>query len=211
MARFRSRCSRFYWTWALGSMSTAKRSTAREPWRAYGEGPTKVAGGSFHDTDTANYTAGRFSLHHQGRHALCDRTCLAGKWRSGRPLAGRHRGKRTGGVGGFARRRPKLAIRAESGWFARVFTQFAAGKVCLRASREVSARGPLKRTSTESLREKRHRNEAFLCFVSDDDETQGAVKKVQRMKSFGASVYSVTSSRRPKPFDGAQPKSMVKR
>ena len=25
------------------------------PWRTYGEGPTKVAAGSFHDTDTANY------------------------------------------------------------------------------------------------------------------------------------------------------------
>ena len=25
------------------------------PWRAYGEGPTKVAAGSFHDTDVANY------------------------------------------------------------------------------------------------------------------------------------------------------------
>ena len=25
------------------------------PWRVYGEGPTKVAVGSFHDTDTANY------------------------------------------------------------------------------------------------------------------------------------------------------------
>ena len=25
------------------------------PWRIYGEGPTKVAAGSFHDTDTANY------------------------------------------------------------------------------------------------------------------------------------------------------------
>jgi alpha-L-fucosidase len=26
------------------------------PWRIYGEGPTKVAAGSFHDTDTAHYT-----------------------------------------------------------------------------------------------------------------------------------------------------------
>lgn len=30
------------------------------PWRVYGEGPTKVAGGSFHDTDTGNYTAEDF-------------------------------------------------------------------------------------------------------------------------------------------------------
>jgi alpha-L-fucosidase len=30
------------------------------PWKIYGEGPTKVAAGSFHDTDTATYTAEDF-------------------------------------------------------------------------------------------------------------------------------------------------------
>jgi alpha-L-fucosidase len=30
------------------------------PWRIYGEGPTKVAAGSFHDTDTTRYTAEDF-------------------------------------------------------------------------------------------------------------------------------------------------------
>ena len=30
------------------------------PWRTYGEGPTKVTAGSFHDTDTANYAAEDF-------------------------------------------------------------------------------------------------------------------------------------------------------
>jgi alpha-L-fucosidase len=30
------------------------------PWKIYGEGPTKVASGSFHDTDTAEYTAQDF-------------------------------------------------------------------------------------------------------------------------------------------------------
>lgn len=30
------------------------------PWRTYGEGPTKVASGSFHDTDTAHFTAEDF-------------------------------------------------------------------------------------------------------------------------------------------------------
>src|SRR5205085_9078610 len=30
------------------------------PWRLYGEGPTKVAVGSFHDTDTTHYTAEDF-------------------------------------------------------------------------------------------------------------------------------------------------------
>jgi len=30
------------------------------PWRIYGEGPTKVAAGSFHDTETAHYTSEDF-------------------------------------------------------------------------------------------------------------------------------------------------------
>lgn len=36
------------------------------PWRIYGEGPTKVAAGSFHDTDTANYTAEDFRFTTEG-------------------------------------------------------------------------------------------------------------------------------------------------
>jgi alpha-L-fucosidase len=36
------------------------------PWRIYGEGPTKVASGSFHDTDTANYTAEDFRFTTKG-------------------------------------------------------------------------------------------------------------------------------------------------
>jgi alpha-L-fucosidase len=36
------------------------------PWRIYGEGPTKVAAGSFHDTDTANYTAEDFRFTMKG-------------------------------------------------------------------------------------------------------------------------------------------------
>jgi len=36
------------------------------PWRIYGEGPTKVATGSFHDTDTANYTAEDFRFTTRG-------------------------------------------------------------------------------------------------------------------------------------------------
>jgi alpha-L-fucosidase len=36
------------------------------PWRAYGEGPTKVAAGSFHDTDTANYTPEDFRFTTKG-------------------------------------------------------------------------------------------------------------------------------------------------
>ena len=39
------------------------------PWRIYGEGPTKVAAGSFHDTDTAHYTAEDFRFTTK-RHAL---------------------------------------------------------------------------------------------------------------------------------------------
>jgi alpha-L-fucosidase len=36
------------------------------PWRTFGEGPTKVAAGSFHDTDTANYTAEDFRFTTKG-------------------------------------------------------------------------------------------------------------------------------------------------
>jgi alpha-L-fucosidase len=36
------------------------------PWRIYGEGPTKVAAGSFHDTDTTRYTAQDFRFTTKG-------------------------------------------------------------------------------------------------------------------------------------------------
>ena len=36
------------------------------PWRIYGEGPTKVAAGSFHDTDTTGYTAEDFRFTTKG-------------------------------------------------------------------------------------------------------------------------------------------------
>jgi alpha-L-fucosidase len=37
------------------------------PWKIYGEGPTKVAAGSFHDTDTAGYTAEDFRFTVKGK------------------------------------------------------------------------------------------------------------------------------------------------
>ena len=36
------------------------------PWRIYGEGPTKVAAGSFHDTDTSTYTPEDFRFTSKG-------------------------------------------------------------------------------------------------------------------------------------------------
>ena len=36
------------------------------PWRVYGEGPTNVAAGSFHDTDTSNYTPEDFRFTTKG-------------------------------------------------------------------------------------------------------------------------------------------------
>jgi len=36
------------------------------PWRIYGEGPTKPAAGSFHDTDVSNYTAEDFRFTSKG-------------------------------------------------------------------------------------------------------------------------------------------------
>jgi len=38
------------------------------PWKVYGEGPTKVKPGSFHDTDTLNYTAEDFRFTTKGAH-----------------------------------------------------------------------------------------------------------------------------------------------
>ena len=38
------------------------------PWKIYGEGPTKVKPGSFHDTDTLNYTAEDFRFTTKGSH-----------------------------------------------------------------------------------------------------------------------------------------------
>jgi alpha-L-fucosidase len=37
------------------------------PWKVYGEGPTQVAAGSFHDTDTATYTAADFRFTTKGK------------------------------------------------------------------------------------------------------------------------------------------------
>jgi alpha-L-fucosidase len=37
------------------------------PWKIYGEGPTKVAAGLFHDTDTAGYTAEDFRFTAKGK------------------------------------------------------------------------------------------------------------------------------------------------
>ena len=51
------------------------------PWRIYGEGPTKVAAGSFHDTDTTRYTAEDFRFTDQRQCALRDWTRLADEWR----------------------------------------------------------------------------------------------------------------------------------
>ena len=39
---------------------------ATRPWRTFGEGPTKVAGGAFHDTDTVAYTAEDFRFTTKG-------------------------------------------------------------------------------------------------------------------------------------------------
>jgi alpha-L-fucosidase len=39
---------------------------ATRPWRIYGEGPTKVAAGSFHDVDTTHYTAQDFRFTTKG-------------------------------------------------------------------------------------------------------------------------------------------------
>ena len=60
------------WTSAHGSKVNGDAIYGTRPWRIYGEGPTQVAAGSFHDTDTATYTAAGLPLHHQGRRPVRD-------------------------------------------------------------------------------------------------------------------------------------------
>ncbi len=45
---------------------------ATRPWKIYGEGPTKVVGGSFKDTATERLHGSGHPLYGQGRHALRD-------------------------------------------------------------------------------------------------------------------------------------------
>ncbi len=47
------------------------------PWVSYGEGPTKVAAGSFQDTKTQEYTAEDFRFTTKGRQSLCHRAGVA--------------------------------------------------------------------------------------------------------------------------------------
>ena len=55
-------CSR----WARGSRSMAKPSMPPRRGRSFGEGPTQVVGGAFHDTDTKPYTADDFRFTAKG-------------------------------------------------------------------------------------------------------------------------------------------------
>jgi len=43
-----------------------RRQYGTPPWKNYGEGPTKVTEGSFHDTDTRSYTADDFRFTKKG-------------------------------------------------------------------------------------------------------------------------------------------------
>jgi alpha-L-fucosidase len=56
-------------------------------WKVYGEGPTKVAAGSFHDTETRPYTAEDFRFTTKGPVLLRDRTCLANQRRGSHTIA----------------------------------------------------------------------------------------------------------------------------
>ena len=47
------------------------------PWKIYGEGPTKVKPGSFHDTDTLKLHGRGLPLHNKGQSPIRDRICMA--------------------------------------------------------------------------------------------------------------------------------------
>jgi alpha-L-fucosidase len=109
------------------------------PWRVYGEGPTKVAAGSFHDTDVAKYTSEDFRSTTKG-DALCDRIGLASKWGSRDSVPGGDGRKPAGSICRFARRRRRPAIRAARRRLARASARSAACEICLCVAREISAR-----------------------------------------------------------------------
>ena len=46
---------------------------ATTPWKTFGEGPTQVKAGAFHDTDTKPYTADDFRFTAKGSNCLRDR------------------------------------------------------------------------------------------------------------------------------------------
>ncbi len=83
------------------------------PWRTYGEGPTKVAAGSFHDTDTAKYTAEdfRFTTKGDGIYAIGLAWPTSGEAVI-RSLA-RTMGSRTGPIRRLSGQRRKTTVRTE--------------------------------------------------------------------------------------------------
>ena len=103
------------------------------PWRTYGEGPTKVAAGSFHDTDTAHYTAEDFRFTTKD-HALY---AIGLAWPTNgeaviRSLAA-HSGKSIRTERVTVGQRCKTKIPAASRWIARATACAATGQVCVRA------------------------------------------------------------------------------
>ena len=89
------------------------------PWRTYGEGPTKVAAGSFHDTDTTHYTAEDFRFTTKADALYAIGLCVADERRSGDPLAGSDSGKSIRAKRVTVGKRCKAKVPAASRWIAR--------------------------------------------------------------------------------------------
>ncbi len=61
---------------------------ATTPWKTFGEGPTQVKGGAFHDTDMKPYTRVRFPLHRERKHRVRNRHGLPRGRQGNDPRAG---------------------------------------------------------------------------------------------------------------------------
>ena len=104
------------------------------PWRIYGEGPTKVAAGSFHDTDVQQVHARRLSFHNQRRCALRNWTGLADKGRSGDSFPCGHSWRQASAFRWSFRQRGEPAIRAAFRWPAYSAPESTSGQVRICAS-----------------------------------------------------------------------------
>ena len=60
---------------------------ATTPWKTFGEGPTQVKGGAFHDTDVKPYTAVEFPIHIERQYRVRNRHGLPRRWKGDDPRA----------------------------------------------------------------------------------------------------------------------------
>jgi alpha-L-fucosidase len=113
------------------------------PWTRYGEGPTVVAGGAFHDTDTKPYTSEDFRFTTKGETLYAIELGWPGGWKSDDPQPGQQRAE---GAESSERRLARIGCETRvgpgPGWLAHPTSHAAARKVriCLAPSPATGAR-----------------------------------------------------------------------